>query len=462
MENDVCIDTVERPSRLARMTAPAKRLMVVAFLDDFAVAAVAMGVQWLGISLGASTQVLGILPALSGIAYTAGCLFSGPLSDRWGRRRPAMLSCLITGIVWLLMSRSTSPIHLLILMPFSGAALALLWPSTQAWLGEFCGDNSKRLNRTISLFNLSWSAGIMLGTLLAGWMVIHGYSWPFVISALLSFICLGVLFMTPPGQQADAPAPATAGEVSLEKAQLFLYLAWIGNFASWFCRGTIGAIFPKLGDTLDFSKPLVSALAFVPTLALCLMFGMARLSQRWQYHLRILLAAEVAGVAGMVVAWQANSPTMFTIGFTLTGLCTAITYISSLTYALRGTSGSRGKRSGLHEAVLGFGIIIGPLVAGFLGQRISLHTPFLACAIVFVLAMAAQGVVWVKMTKASAVAASSAWEASPEADRVASGSGEPSHNTGTSETAGPVAHVRPSAVSATPAAFGGREAEDGK
>lgn len=402
MENALITEDTGRPSRLARLTAPAKRLMLVAFLDDFAVAAVSMGVQWLGISLGASTQVLGILPAVSAITYTVGCLFSGPLSDRWGRRRPAMLSCLITGLVWLLMSRSTSPIHLLILMPFSGAALALLWPSTQAWLGEFCGDNSKRLNRTISLFNLSWSAGIMLGTLLAGWMVLHGYSWPFVIAALLSFVSFGILFITPAGQQAHAPAPATAGQVPFEKAQLFLYLAWIGNFASWFCRGTIGATFPKLGDTLDFSKPLVSALAFVPTLALCLMFGLARLSHRWQYHLRVLLAAEVAGIAGMVIAWMAVSPLLFTIGFTLTGLCTAITYISSLTYALRGTSGSRGKRSGLHEAVLGLGIIIGPLAAGFLGQRINLHAPFLACAIVFALAMAAQGVVWLKMTKASA------------------------------------------------------------
>lgn len=405
MQNDLCADNMARPSRLARLTAPAKRLMLVAFINDFASAAMGMGVQWLGISLGASTQVLGILPALSAIVYTLGCLLAGPLSDRWGRRRPAMLSCMITSVVWLLMARSTSPVHLLILMPFSGAALSLLWPSMQAWLGEFCGDNSKRLNRTLSLFNLAWSAGIMLGTLLAGWMVIQGYSWPFVIASLLSFVSLAVLFVTPPGQSAQAPAPATRGRVSVEKAQLFLYLAWIGNFASWFCRGTIGAIFPKLGDTLLFSKPLVSTLAFVPTLALCLMFGVSRLSHRWQYHLRVLLASEVCGIAGMVLVYRAVSPTVFTLGFSLTGVCTAITYVSSLTYALQGTSGKRGKRSGLHEAVLGLGIIVGPLVAGFLGQRLDLHAPFMACAVVFALAMVAQGVVWVRMTKAPARAA---------------------------------------------------------
>lgn len=393
------LETTLGPTRLERLAAPPKRLMLVAFLDDFAVAAVAMGVQFLGIQLRASTQMLGILPAVSAIAYTAGCLLSGPLSDRWGRRRPAMLSCLITGIIWLLLPRSTSPLHLLILMPFSGAALSLLWPSVQAWLGEFSGDNSKRLSRTLSLFNLSWSAGIMLGTLLAGWMVLAGYAVPFVISAVLSFICLAVLIATPAGQTAETPSPPTVGSVSAEKAQLFLYLAWIGNFASWFCRGTIGATFPKLGLTvLHFSQPVVSTIAFVPTLALCVMFAVARLSNRWQYHLRVLLLVEVGGIAGMLIAWRALTPFVFIIGFALTGLCTAITYISSQAYALHGTSARRGKRSGLHEAVLGTAIIIGPLAGGYLGEHFDLHLPFLACAVMFVVAMAAQGVVWLKMS----------------------------------------------------------------
>lgn len=388
-----------RPSRLVRLTAPAKRLMLVAFLDDFAVAAVAMGVQFLGVHLNASTQMLGLLPAASAIAYTIGCLFAGPLSDHWGRRKPALLSALITGIVWMLMPHARNPVELLILMPLSGAALSLMWPAVQAWLGEFSADNSKRLSRTLSLFNLSWSAGIMFGTLLAGWMVMAGYAWPFIISASLSLICLGLLALTPPGQTAEAPAPPTTGNVSPEKAQLFLYLAWIANFASWFTRGTIGATFPELGlKELDFSKPLVSAIAFVPTLALCLMFGAARLSSRWQYHLRVLLAVEVGGIVGMYIAYRALTPAVFLLGFGLTGLCTAITYISSQAYALHGTSAKRGSRSGLHEAVLGTAIIIGPLAGGYLGQHFNRHVPFLACSIMFALAMVGQGIVWLRMS----------------------------------------------------------------
>lgn len=382
------------PTRLARLTAPAKRIVGVAFLQDFAVAAMSLGIQFLGIKLDASTQMLGVLPAASAIAYTVGCVVSGQVSDRWGRRRPAMLSCFATGVIWLLMSRATSPLHLLVLYPMSGAALSLMWPAAQAWLGELCGDNSKRLSRTISLFNVFWSAGLMGGTLLAGWMWRWGVQWPFVIPALISFASMGILYLTPPGQRAGTVAPPTVTHVPFETTRLFLLLAWVGNFASWFLRATIGASFPKLGHTLGFPDTVISSLSSISTLALCLMFGLSRVTQRWQYHLRVLLFVEFTGIISMVIVWRALTPAMFALGFALCGLCCAVTYVSSLSYALHGTSANRGKRSGLHEAVLGLGIIVGPLVAGFLGEHLDLHAPFLACAVVIGLAMVAQVVIW--------------------------------------------------------------------
>jgi MFS family permease len=404
--------SAEAPSRLARLTAPPKRLMAVAFMDDGAVACMQLGVQWLAcLRLHASPLMLGLLPTGSAAAYTGACLISGPLSDRFGRRRPAMVSCFVTGIVWLLMFHVTSATQLLCLTPLSGAALALLWPSVQAWLAEFCGDNSKRLNRTISLFNLSWSGGIMVGPLFAGYLWERGYQWPFIIPALLSFACFGLLLVTPPGQDHQHHAPPTVSRVSPEKARLFLYLAWIANFASWFCRGTVGSMFPKLGETLGFSEPLQGTLIFVLSFALFFMFGIARLSNRWQYHLRVLLAAQVFGIAGMLITARAVTPTFFVIGFSLAGLCSGVTYVSSLIYALEGASRSRGKRSGLHEAVLGVGIIIGPLAAGFLGQHVSLRAPFTAAALVFALAMIAQGVVWWKLKGANLPVAGSGGQA---------------------------------------------------
>ena len=406
------------PSTVGGLGAPVRRLATVAFLDDFGVACMAMGVIWLAMGLHASKAMLGWLPAASAIAYTAGCLVSGPLSDRWGRRRPAMLSCLITAVVWFVMPHATAPWQLLLLMPLSGGALALLWPSVQAWLGELCGDNSRLLNRAVSLFNVCWSAGIMLGQLVAGWLWMQGHYWPFLIPVAFSLLSFAVLALTPPGQSHQELAPPTVARVSPEKAQLFLYLAWVGNFASWFCRGTIGAMFQPLGASLGFPETLVSVLIFVPSLALCLMFALAPLTNRWQYHLRVLWGVELFGIAGMTVVALARTPAVFVVGFALTGVCTGITYVSSLIYALEGTSRSRGKRSGLHEAVLGVGIIVGPIAAGQIAElTASLHAPFAASAVVFGVAMVAQLLIWWRLGGSA-----QRREAAVEAARLGSGS----------------------------------------
>jgi DHA1 family multidrug resistance protein-like MFS transporter len=380
--------------RLAHLTAPAKRLMAVAFLIDLAVAGVSLAAQFLAIRLGASPLLLGLLGMTGSLAYTVGCLTVGSLSDRVGRLKPTLAACLIAPTIWLLMGRATEPWHLLALAPVAGFSMALLWPAMMAWLAELSGDSRRRLNRSISLFNISWSAGLMLGPLLTG------YAWganaylPFACAAVAGYACLVLLVKTPLGrQQGETPQPP-ATPASPQLVQQFLLLAWVGNFATWFSRGSIGSTFPKLGAELQFSESLVGTLLFVLGASQVLAFGLARLTDRWQYRLRFLLGAEALGLAGMLVAVMAQTPALFIVGFVLGGLCSGVTYVSSLTYALQGSVESRGQRSGWHEAVLGLGVVMGPLAGGLLAQYLNLHAPFYACAAMFGLAIVAQLVMW--------------------------------------------------------------------
>lgn len=389
--------------RFLRLTTPAKRIMLVAFCVDLAVACLSLGVQFMGIAMKAEPFLLGLLGMASSLCYTIMCVACGSLSDRWGRRKPAVIACAVSGAVWLVMLLAQNPYHLLALMPLSGAALALLWPSLQAWLGDLCGDNRRSLNRILSLFNVSWSAGLMFGPLVAGVLWDQGHYLAFVVPTLLVGFSILILYTTTlPAVQAGS-ATALKAAVSPEKAQLFLYLAWIGNFASWFSRGVVNSMFPKLGDELGFSHSLVGLLLFIAGLAPLIAFGIARLSHRWHYHLRVLLVAELVGMASMFLAGLVSSPGLFALAFALSGLCAGVTYVSSLMYSLEGGSQDRGKRSGLHEAVLGLGIVLGPLFGGLLGQFVTLHSPFLASGVVFVLAMGAQVLLFRRATTSRAV-----------------------------------------------------------
>lgn len=382
------------PGMLQRLRRPELGLMLVAFGNDLSVACVGLGIQQFAIHmLHAGPFMSGLLGTVSSLSYTLGCFFGGSLSDRWGRKKPAIVSCLVCSTVWLLMLTARSPYHLLALVPFSGWGLSLFWPTLQAWLSEFSAGSRQRLNRTMAFFNVSWTAGIMIGPLVAGFIWDTKWWLAFVIPGALTYLCIYGVAKTPTHENVVLPPPEQHS-LHPERAQLFLYLAWIGNFASWFMRGTVGSLFPQLAKQLHFSSGLLGVLIFLLSAAQLLMFGITRRDPRWQYNLRALLTAQFVGMAGMALAAIANQPIMFVLAFAAAGLCSGVTYASSLFYALDGIDENRARRSGLHEAVLGSGVVIGPLVGGLLGQHVSLHAPFAGAAVVFGLASVAQLVLW--------------------------------------------------------------------
>lgn len=381
--------------REAAALSPARRIIIAAFFMDLAVAMVGLSVQFSGHALDATPTMLGLLATVSAAAYTLLCLFTGRLSDRSGRRTLATLSCLLCAAVWLAMPLARRVWHLLALMPLSGAAIAMFWPATQAWLSEVTRGGPRGLAASLGEFNISWTAGLMLGPPLAGLMWAFGRPAPFLLAAagVLAVLALLRTVSGAPQAASEAQVGAERGGAGDRLAQHYLHLAWIANFASWFSRGLASVVFPKLGKEIGFSEQLIG-LVFAALLAgQLVMFGLLHRRTGWQYRLWPLLAAEAIGAAGMIVAFAARTPGVFAAGFALSGACAGVTYVSSLFYSLHGHPAGRGARSGIHEAVLGSGMLLGPLLGGLVGD-LDLRAPFALAALVFVLVAAADLLVW--------------------------------------------------------------------
>ena len=447
--------------------APPRRLIGAAFLMDFAVGVASLGMTELGILLGASPFVLGLMGTVGGTAYTLVCLCSGRLSDRYGRRRSVLAGCLLVISAWVAVSHAQTPWQIVCLVPFGSIGAALFWPPLQAWLAELSGDSRRELNRNLGLFNILWCTGLMLGPIVCGYVWPWGRYWPFGVGIAGVGVIFAIAWFMPrrrhlppgplpagEGEHGDlTPSPlSTSGEgedgsgrLALAPAHscgvsgggtqcrradgapaeplvlpegnreqddtaahplagMYLKIAWAGNFSSWFASGVIKSLFPKLGDDLHFSPALVGSLIAAIHLAQLGIFWITRNNHRWQYRLWPFFAAQGLAFGGMVLAFVTGQPWLFGVAFGTAGICAGVTYVGSLFYSLHGNTDERGGKAGLHEAVLGSGILFGPLLGGLLANAVNLRAPFLMVAGVYVLATATQVLIWRHgMTNAAAV-----------------------------------------------------------
>lgn len=372
-----------------RGVSPATNLIIMAFLMDLYVAMVSLATQYLGIhALAAPPVVLGLFATLSSLAYTIGCLFSGSISDRYGRRRCALVGCVGAAAAWAVMPLLPHWRFVLLVVPLPGLALSLFWPSVQAWIAEVTDGGRKQLGTSIGLFNVMWCAGLMIGPVVTGYMWDSAWTLTFYLPAAAMLIVIAYVLRTSRASGRGSADPDQAEDH--EDTNLFLKLAWIGNFASFFATRTVSAMFPSLGDEIGLSTSEIGWLLFSVGAGQICVFLYTSYEHRWQYKLWPMMTAQFCASLGMIVVVFAGSKALFAGGFALVGISAGVTYVSSLFYALHGRSHGRGKTSGFHEAVLGGGVFMGPLLGGLAAEYLDFRAPFAIAATVLALACAAQ------------------------------------------------------------------------
>jgi MFS family permease len=381
-----------RKPRFDRLLLPAKRLIFISFVMDVGAACTMLGVQLKGIALGASSSTLGLLGGAQFFLYVFVCIVSGHLSDRLGRRAMTVCASAVCLVSWAGMVLATSVWQLLPLAVLSGTGLALLWPPVEAWLADLAGDSVRLLNRNIGLFNVAWTAGLMVGPLVAGQLWQSYGEGVFLIAGGTALICLIVALLTPtapPAREHVAPP----SHVPPRRVQWFLLMAWFAMAAAVFARGMLGACFPKLATELGFSPVLLGRLLFVLAAGQGVAFFVTRVTTGWQYKLWALFVPPVLGGLALLAAAYTNSPLAFAASFAVVGAALGVSYMCGITYALQAGPEGRGRRVGLHEGIMGVGLATGPIVGGLAGDYAGLHAPFLSGVAVFALGLLAQ-LVW--------------------------------------------------------------------
>lgn len=376
-----------------------------AFIADFALGAVLVAVPFFLIErFDASSALLGLIGALGALFYSAGVVMTGRLSDSANKKKVLATGCLIFIITVILLPNVGTLSGFIIAYPFISIGMCMFWPVLQSWLSQ--GLDKKALNSSLSSFNTAWSAGLMAGYLASGFLFELGDLWPFAAGAAGVFAAMVPLMNK---HVISERHDESAREVFIksesdrhEKIGVFLIVARMANFTSWFVSASIRTLFPRLGYELSYSAPFISALLFLMLAAQTGMFLILGRTSRWHYRLLPIILPQLAALAALGFIAFTSNPALFGVAMAAAGISSGISYSSSLFYGLYGFI-DKGKNSGIHEAVLGAGTLFGPLLCGIAAYRFGVRSPYVVMMAALFTAVVAELIVF-KAGSAKAVA----------------------------------------------------------
>jgi MFS family permease len=329
------------------------------------------------IELKANPIELGLVGSITSGVHMILAHRMGPLSERFGRRRLVLLSPLIFFTSCLLAIMMNHVWMILLLSALIGISTSMFWPSFQAWVADF--QKESNLARDIGTLNMGWTASILVGPIISGFLFRYHPRFPFLFAASVSFI----LFLLNYGLIHDRPGEIKKRELVAEPPispwhKNFLYAAWIANFMSWFMLGNARYQFPKLARALGSGPQTVGLITGCMGFFLFLGFFFLRESDLWHFRKRYLFGAQAFAAVGLIIIYFSSSPFLFALALASIGLSASLTYYSSLFYAIR-LSPQKGRGTGFHESILSIGGLVGPMLGGFGAQFSGLRAPYLVC-----------------------------------------------------------------------------------
>lgn len=332
--------------------------------------------------LGASAFELALLQTASTVVYVVVSFFSGRLADRWPKPRLMALGC--AGIlIWAAgLALGDSMTALFCMVPVGGLASALFWPGIQGSLGA--ETPPERMDRALGIFNVTWSLGKALGFLVAGELTRRmDPSATLWIAAALAVPTWALL------PRDERPVLRTPGDHRGSERAVFRTLGYIANFAAFGAGAAFQNQYYKYLKSSGLAVHLPPETFFGVFLAAVFMaqtisFWLLQRGEAWAYRRGLLYASQLVLAAGVLGVAAAESDLLVLALAPIMGAGLGFSYASSIYYSLHGPA-EHGRYAGLHEAVLGAGTFLIPLIGGALADAtLDLRFPYwVAAAAVF-------------------------------------------------------------------------------
>ncbi|SHF05400.1 Predicted arabinose efflux permease, MFS family [Desulfacinum infernum DSM 9756] len=337
-------------------------------------------------SLGADTPTVGLINSV--FFLTAGCLSfpTGLLSDRWGRKRVALLGTFVVFVTSFWLAFSRTPAQLMLIYFFFGVGLSAYGPTMMSYVADV--SPVTHLGRSYGWYTTALYTGMSVGPAVGGWVAGgFGYGPVFVASGCVTavlWVLILALLPAPPARD-DAvdrpPLREAAGAVLRNRP---LWGCWLVTLGLCFGLGMFVTFIPL--HARDASIPIASIgmIFFVQGVSNALSripFG--HWSDRTGDRRRLVAVGATASAAALVGFGFSGSLWQFLAWAALfgCGLALAFTSIGAL-IAVVVDPHSRGLAMGGYNTCIYFGIMLASATMGVVIERSGYPAAFAGAAAV--------------------------------------------------------------------------------
>ena len=371
-------------------------IFLSAFLVAFGVGMVILGIVFhIREVFRATASQVGYFTAAWSFSYIMGCIFMRPVFNRIPPRYLMMYSTFLMSIFVISVLLVKDFWLAYIFYGLYGFAESLFWPSTMGWLSK--GMEGPKLGKIMSMYNFSWSMGMILSPLIAGLLSKIESSLPIFIGGGIYFLtCLVVIAanLTLPKIKRELWADSSdrEGEAKTDNSTFLRYPSWFGLFTTYAVIGMIISIFPVYSsEGLFFGKGMIGFLLQIRMLCATVGFVILGRTSIWHFNSAQILVGQLIQGFTVFLMIFARSPIANAVLIALIGFCISLSYFNSLFHGVSGST-QRAGRMATHEAILSAGLIFGSSIGGVLYQRFSMTAVYSFCATLVIWGLLIQGV----------------------------------------------------------------------
>jgi MFS family permease len=303
-----------------------------------------------------------LLAAFNGMVYAFSSWKCGGFAQRFGYARSIYIGCIgfaSAMVAGLLLHTVAAQI---IVFGVWTISVCFIWPALEAII---CEGSETKISDRVGTYNLIWAGGSATAYFTTG-MILERFGMqslfriPLCLVAVETVVLSTVIFIFRKRKFSPAVATATVMTSRPPMSKRFMHMAFLANPLSYVAINTVLPLIPSISSTMGLSTAAAGIVCSIWMFARLGTFALLWRWTGWHYRFRWLAGAMLGLLVSFTVLILARSiPLMLAaqIGF---GASVGLIYYSSLYYSMN-ASEKRGANGGLHEAMIGTGLFLGPL-----------------------------------------------------------------------------------------------------